>query len=64
MGPQVHAEFQGNRPIRYRDTAGGTPSVVECLFYDSIRSQILILAIVSRDPFFGPVDNALDNLHI
>ena len=33
-------------------------------FYDPIRSQILILAIVSRDPFFGPVDNGLDNLHI
>ena len=24
MGPQVHAKFQRNRPIRYRDTAGGT----------------------------------------
>ena len=23
MGPQVHAKFQRNRPIRYRDTAGG-----------------------------------------
>ena len=24
MGPQVHAKFQRNRLIRYRDTAGGT----------------------------------------
>ena len=24
VGPQVHAKFQRNRPIRYRDTAGGT----------------------------------------
>ena len=23
MGPQVHAKFQRNRPICYRDTAGG-----------------------------------------